>query len=247
MTELTPTDLNRVKVRGFRSLPYKGSNPICICGDKDEVMTEETTEDFPATKAVEALSEIEGYGETLTARTFGLNLMVFALAIAAIPISYTAADPWLTNHDNGSLVLAFLWLPWIAGAVITTSILWSTHSITLGRDQNSLSQGALGIGFTILFFVIAAGVSITLGSDVTIYSTMGITGGVLTAIIGVVFYILYNARWVLTPMILAGAVILLASIAIHQADLSLTGEGFALGLIQGVAYFATGWIITYRG
>ncbi|WP_246999704.1 hypothetical protein [Halosolutus gelatinilyticus] len=210
-------------------------------------MTEDTTEDFPANKAAQALSEIEGYDETLTARTFGLNLMVFALAIAAIPISYTAADPWLTNLENGSLALAVLWLPWIAGAVAITSTLWSTHSITLGRDQNSLSEGALGIGFTILFFVIAAGVSIILGSGATIYIIMGITGGILTAIIGVVFYLVFNARWILTPMILAGTAILLASIATHQTDLSLTGEGFALGLIQGVAYFATGWIITYRG
>ncbi|WP_306061528.1 hypothetical protein [Natronococcus wangiae] len=76
---------------------------------------------------------------------------------------------------------------------------------------------------------------------------MGVAGGVLTAIIGVVFYLIYNARWILTPMIMSGAAILLASVATHQADLSLAGEGFVLGLVQGVAYFATGWIITYRG
>lgn len=210
-------------------------------------MTKDTTEGFPANEAAQALSEIGGYDESLTARTFGLNLMVFALAIAAIPISYAAADPWLTDHNNGSLALAVLWLPWIASAVIITTTLWSTHSITLGREQNSLSQGALGIGFTILFFAIAAIVSIILGSDATIYIIMGITGGILTAIIGVVFYLMYYSRWVLTPMIMAGAVIILASIAIHLADLSLTGEGFALGLIQGFAYFITGWIITYRG
>ncbi|WP_306061526.1 hypothetical protein [Natronococcus wangiae] len=86
-------------------------------------MTEDTTEDFPANKAARALSEIEGYDETLTARTFGLNLMVFALAIAAIPITYTAADPWLTKYYNGSVALAVLWLPWIAGAVVITSTL----------------------------------------------------------------------------------------------------------------------------
>ncbi|NUB90267.1 hypothetical protein HTZ84_16645 [Haloterrigena sp. SYSU A558-1] len=203
------------------------------------------TEDFPATEAAQALAEIEGYDETLTARTFGLNLMVFALAIAAIPISYTAADPWLTDHSNGAL--AVLWLPWIAGAVIITATLWSTHSITLGHEQNSLSEGALGTGFTVLFFVIAAVVSIILGSEATIYIIMGITGGILTAIIGVVFYFVYNSRWVLTPMVVAGTAIVLASIAIRLGDLSLTGEGFALGLVQGCAYFVTGWIITYRG
>ncbi len=210
-------------------------------------MTKDMTEDFPANEAAQALSEIGGYDETLTARTFGLNLMVFALAIAAIPISYTAADPWLTNYDNGSLALAVLWLPWIAGAVIITATLWSTHSITRGQEQQSLSERALGIGFTVLFFVIAAVVSITLGSDATIYTIMGITGGILTAIIGVVFYFVYNSRWVLTPMIVAGTAIVLASIAIRLGDLSLTGEGFALGLVQGCAYFVTGWIITYRG
>ncbi|WP_226042775.1 hypothetical protein [Natrinema sp. DC36] len=210
-------------------------------------MTEDTTQDFPASKAAQALSKIEGYDETLTARVFGLNLMVFALAIAAIPISYTAADPWLSTLENGSLALSILWLPWIAGAVVITTMLWSTHSITLGQDHNSLGGGALGIGFTILFFAIAAGVSLILGSGASIYIVMGISGGIFTVIIGVVYSLLHNTRWMLTPMVLAGIVILLASIVIHQADVSVTGEGFSLGFIQGAAYFVTGWIITYRG
>ncbi len=210
-------------------------------------MTEDTTQDFPASKAAQALSDIEGYDESLTARVFGLNLMVFALAIAAIPISYTAADPWLSTLENGSLALSVLWFPWIAGAVAITAMLWSTHSITLGQDHTSLGGSSLGIGFTILFFAVTTGVSLILGSEASIYIVMGIAGGIFTAIIGVVYSLLHTARWMLTPMVLAGIAILLASIAIHQADVSVAGEGFSLGFIQGAAYFVTGWIIAYRG
>ncbi|ELZ05256.1 hypothetical protein [Natrialba asiatica] len=210
-------------------------------------MTEETTDDLPPIEAVQALTEIEGYDEKLTARTFGLTLMVFAFAIAAIPISYAAADPWLTAHEYGSVVLSVLWLPWIAAAVAVTSAIWTTHSISLGRNSTTGNDWLLGAGFTIVFFLIATAVLAALGSSSNIFIAMGISGGLFTVLLGVVFSRIYRAKWVLLPLVVAGTGIVLGNIFLSTVDLMPIGAGFTTGFLQGAAYFITGWVISMRG
>lgn len=210
-------------------------------------MTKNTTDELPPIEAVQALTEIEGYDEKLTARTFGLTLMVFAFAIAAIPISYATADPWLTAHEYGSFVLAVLWLPWIVAAVAVTSAIWTTHSISLGRDSTTADDWVLGAGFTIVFFLIAIIVLVALGSNVSIFIAMGISGGLFTVLLGVIFSYMYQAKWVLLPLGVAGIGIVLGNILLYTVDLTPVGAGFATGFLQGAAYFITGWAISMRG
>ncbi|MFC6763811.1 hypothetical protein [Natrinema soli] len=210
-------------------------------------MTKDTTDDLPPIEAVQALTEIEGYDEKLTARTFGLTLMVFAFAIAAIPISYAAADSWLTAHEYGSFVLSVLWLPWIVAAVAVTSAIWTTHSISLGRNSTTADDWLLGIGFTIVFFLIATVVLIALGSNITIFIVMGVSGGLFTILLGVIFSHIYQAKWVLLPLVVAGSAIVLGNIFLSTIDLTPTGAGFTTGFLQGTVYFITGWAISIRG
>ncbi|AHG01524.1 hypothetical protein HALLA_03785 (plasmid) [Halostagnicola larsenii XH-48] len=210
-------------------------------------MTNDSTDNFQPTDAVQALSEIEGYSETLTARAFGLTLMTFAFAIAGIPISYSVADPWLASHEYGSYLLTILWLPWIAGAVIHTLIIWSTHSITLGEDPNSGAGGALGFGLTVLYFLISAGVYTVLGSTTISPIIMGISGGIFTIFLGLIFYILYRADWVLLPLIAAGVFIIIANLLLRTISITEIGAGFSTGFIQGATYFITGWVMVLRG
>ncbi|WP_323174075.1 hypothetical protein [Natrialba sp. PRR66] len=210
-------------------------------------MTEETTDDLPPLEAVQALTEIEGYDEKLTARTFGLTLMVFAFAIAAIPISYTAADPWLTAHEYGSVVLSVLWLPWIVAAVAVTSALWTTHSVSLGRNSTTADNWLLGAGFTIAFVLIATAVLVALGPNSNTFIAMGISGGLFTVLLGIIFSRIYQAKWVLLPLVVAGTGIVLGNIVLSTVDLTPIGAGFTTGFLQGAAYFITGWVISMRG
>ncbi|SFS97591.1 hypothetical protein [Halostagnicola kamekurae] len=210
-------------------------------------MTEDTTDDLPPIEAVQALTEIEGYDERLTARTFGLTLMVFAFAITAIPISYAAADPWLTGYEYGSFVLSVLWLPWIGAAVAVTSAIWTTHSISLGETTRTGYNWLLGVGFTLMFFLIAVVVSIVLGSNGNVFIAMGISGGVFTVFLGAIFSYMYRAKWILIPLVVAGTVIVLGNIALSTVGLTPVGAGFTTGFLQGTAYFITGWAISTRG
>lgn len=201
---------------------------------------------FPPTEAAAALSEIEGYRETLTMRVFGLNLMVFALAIGAIPIAYAAATPWLADQPGGSVALALLWLPWIGGAVGLSVALWSTYSLTLDETQRPLLELLTGLGFTLLFFLLAGGL-LAVGPEFGTYIQMSIAGGLLTALIGLFNHLRYGAQWVLGSMGAAAVVIVLAAIGIHTAGLVPAGEALATGFAQGTAYFVTGSILVYRG
>lgn len=210
-------------------------------------MTKDTTDDLPPIEAVQALTEIEGYDEKLTARTFGLTLMVFAFAIAAIPISYAAADPWLTAHEYGSFVLAVLWLPWIVAAIAVTSAIWTTHSISIGRNSTSPYDWLLGAGFTIVFFLVATAVRVAIGSNSNIFIVMGISGGLFTVFIGVIFSYIYQANWVLLPLVVAGIGIVLGNSLLYTVDPTPIGAGFMTGFLQGAAYFITGWTISVRG
>lgn len=231
----------------YRSLSNKGSYSIYLRSVEGKPMTTDTTDSFSAVDAVRALAEIEEYDERLTARAFGLNLMVFAFAVAAIPISYAAADPWLATHGFGSLLLGVLWMPWIAAAITATTTIWSTHSITLGENRTAINEWLLGIGFTIAFFLVAIGVVYVFGSETNVFIVVGITGGVLTVFIGAVFHYLYRANWILLPLFVAGLGIVLVNVLLHAIGLPSTGAGFVTGLVQGSAYFVAGWTIATRG
>lgn len=211
-------------------------------------MSADQTDEMSPIQAVQSLTEIEGYDESLTARAFGLTLMVFAFAIAAIPISYAAANPWLTEYQYGSLVFGVLWMPWIVAAVGATAMIWSTHSISLGESSSTFSQLFMGIGFTILFFAVAVGVSFVLPPDVANYVAMGVAGGIFTVLIGITFFYLYRVNWVLFPLLVAGLGIVLANVFLHTLSLPSPDAGFTIvGFIQGITYFAMGWLISIRG
>ncbi|WP_330633379.1 hypothetical protein [Halocatena halophila] len=209
-------------------------------------MAKETTEGLSPTEAIETLTEIEGYDKTLTVRTFGLTLMVFALAIGAIPISYASAESWLSGHAYAGVIESLLWAPWIGGAVTITSVLWKTHSISLGESDAPVYNW-LGVAFTIVFFLMAFGVQIIVGSTMNVYITWGITAGLFTVLLGGWYYYLYRKRWALIPLIVAGVVILLGNLLLSTVELHAVQAGFATGFLQGCVYFLTGLAISMRG
>ncbi len=219
---------------------------IYPCGASAILMENELPDDLSPSEAIETLTEIEGYDETLTVRTFGLTLMVFALAIGAIPISYAASESWLIGHAYGGVIEALLWAPWIGGAVTITSVLWNTHSISLG-EPNEPVYNCLGVLFTAVFFLMAIGVQIVVGASMNVYITWGITAGLFTALLGGWYYYLYRKRWALIPLIVAGAVILLGNLLLSTIALQTVQAGFATGFLQGGVYFLTGLAISMRG
>lgn len=204
------------------------------------------TDEFPPTDAVEALSEIEGYRETLALRVFGLNLMVFGIAIAAIPITYAAGGSWLAEQAGGSLAVSLLWAPWIAGAVAVSMLLWSTFSMTIDETQRPALEILVSLGFTLVFFLLAGGLLVA-GPDLGTYVVMSLATGLLTAVIGLYNFLRYGARRMLLAMMGAAIVIALLALGIHTLGLPPAGEALTTGFAQGATYVLVGWVLVYRG
>jgi hypothetical protein len=213
-------------------------------------MTAETSSGFTAADAVRTLDELKGYEETLAARTAGLTIMIWGFVVAGIPLTYQGFAGHLAQQGTwGFYVMALLWAPWVAGALIAMAALWKSLSITLRRpaDGETGKTWLWGIGFTALFFVIATLVHFLVGFQADTFSVMGVTTGLLTLAIATANHRAHGHGRFWIPFYAAGALILLTGLA-----LVLTGAGtilaaFTTASVQGLAYFLAGIIMVARG
>ena len=161
-------------------------------------------------EAAQAIQATARYEEGLTARTFGLSLMVWAcVAYAVYFVSYVvAAGGSEVDFWSG---LPFLLLPLVAGMAVT-NLLWRTRALSAAigfRPARVWSQGAalLVAGFIAMVWIDDAFLP---DSDSSVSLTL-----VATLVVIYLAVRLWIAPWQRRPWTLAGAVgLLLADVAL---------------------------------
>lgn len=202
-------------------------------------------------EVADLLGEVDGYERTLTARTAGLTALVWGTAIPGLFVTYNAAGHWVMDHGAPEWVFAVLWLPWIAAASLTSNWLWRLNAVTLERERGGGSGWPTSLGFTLLFFLVAAlvwGLLALAGVDVGTNGWMVLATGAFTLVLGG----LHGYRgWVgARETSLAGLAILAGGLPIALAPASLAPDvafGFASAGLVGLAYFAAGIALFVRG
>lgn len=213
-------------------------------------MTGTAGEALSAEEALGVLSEIDGYEQTLTAKTAGLSALVWGTAIPGLFVTYNAGGHWVVDHGAPEWVFALLWIPWIAGASLTTNWLWELNAVTLDVETEGAGWPT-SLAFTLLFFLIAGlvwGVLTGLGIDFGINGWMVLATGAFTVALGGV----YRWRgWVAsTETAVSGLIILAGGLPIALAPASLAPDvafGFASAALIGVAYYGAGITLFLRG
>lgn len=211
-------------------------------------MAETADASMSAQDAVGVLVDLDGYEESLTARTAGITWMIWGTAVPGIFTTYGAATAWLET-TSFAWILSFLWIPWIAGASLATNWLWKATAVTLDWDASSKQGWGYAAGFTLAFFVLAGAIWLTsqaLGTTLGVNAWMLLAGGLLTVAIGFV----YRRQRIPGPTeALVGGVVLAAA-GLALAGATLEPRAFA-GLLSaglvGFVYYAMGIRLYRRG
>lgn len=211
-------------------------------------MAETADASMSARDAVGMLADLEGYEESLTARTAGITWMIWGTAVPGIFTTYGAATVWLET-TSFAWILSSLWIPWIAGASLATNWLWKATAVTLDWDASSKQGWGYAVGFTLAFFALAGAIwlaSQALGTTLGTNAWMLLAGGLLTIAIGLV----YRRQRIPGPSeaVLGGLV--LSAAALGLAAASLEPPAFA-GLVSaglvGLVYYTMGIRLYRRG
>ncbi len=211
-------------------------------------MTAETTQGFTASDAARTLDELKGYEETLSARTAGLTILVWAFVVAGIPLSYQGLWWWLSQQGTwGGVASALLWVPWVVAGIVVTTMLWRTHSIRMQKKEENKWGWLINVGFTALFFVLAGGVFLVFGPDTDTFAAMGVTTGLLTLAIAMANHLKYKQGRFWLPFYSAGMVILATGLILVAMGAERDVAAFTTVFVQGFAYFIAGSIMVLRG
>lgn len=215
------------------------------------VMSETAEAEMTAEQAATALADLEGYEQSLTARTAGLTWIVWGTAIPGLFATYNAAGHWVMDHAGPEWILGLLWIPWVAGASLATNWLWDLNAVRLEVEHDRREGWLYSGGFTLMFFVLAALVSGALslvGIDVGTNGWMVLTVGVFTLALAGVYH---RNRWPgVRETMLAGLAIVLGGLPIALAPASLAPDvafGLASAGLVGLAYYGAGVWLYRRG
>lgn len=201
-----------------------------------------------ATDAAQVLSNLDAYEENLTLRAEGLTWMIWGLAIPGLFLTYGTASEW-ANQAGLPWLNALFWLPWILAAGLATRSLWRSLALAFDWEDDGKPAWAT-LGYTILFFALAAGLWITgLVSNITLL--MLATTGLLTVAIALVPLgeNVGKPTWVL----FAGALLLLSAILLDLAwaqeatGLQHQAVTLSAAALVGLVYLALGLTLIAKG
>ena len=191
-------------------------------------------------QAAQALADVAGYEEGLSARVGALTGMVWGIVSAAIFVTYGVAAPlqpmWL---------MAFLWVPWgVAGIVVTTAA-WKLHAITL-RGPGARGRSWLwSLGFTAFFVVALLGMQALRMADGA-FPYMVVVNG-LAAFACVAAFSRRRGRLTAVPLLVAGVLMVAGAFALGAMHLSDLGMAFASAGIVGTCWMGAGLVGFVRG
>lgn len=201
--------------------------------------------------AARALADLPRYEEALTAKAFGITMMAFGIASAAIGMTYHLSTPWIIGNDVPWL-FSFLWVPWIAAAATLTATVWHAQSISLVSYADDARKGSMW--YVVLFsaFYLAL---LALASLVRAQTAWAAADGVLglyvlsvfTAGLGAFFSWRHKAATLVRPMFVASALILAAAVVGDRGGFGGAGATLYGAAVTLVGYVGTGVAIARRG
>jgi hypothetical protein len=192
-------------------------------------------------QAAQALQDIAGYEEGLTARVGALTCMVWGIVSAAIFVTYGVAP-----SVSPMWLMPFLWVPWtLAGIAVTTSA-WKLHAVTLRGAGARSRSWAWSLGFAALFTVALLGLHFLGMNHRGAFPYMLVVNG-LVAFVIVGAASRRRGRLVALPLLVAGALIIAGAFVLGAASLSNVAMSFASAAIVGVGYVGAGLVTFVRG
>lgn len=206
-------------------------------------MSETVDAEMEPSDALDALADLEGYEERLTAKAAGITWAIWGTAVPGIFLTYNAADPWIASVGLEWLA-ALLWIPWIAGATLATNMVWSAHAITLDTEHSQTRGWLASVGYTLVFFVLAGGV-LLVDPGWGINGLMVVVTGLFTlAMAGIQRGLGYGR--VMEP-VAAGLTITGVGAALASSGFDPTAIGLAAAGLVGMAYYSAAVSLFWQG
>lgn len=193
-------------------------------------------------QAAQALADLAGFEQSLTARVGALTGMVWGIVSAAIFVTYGVAQDlhpmWL---------MGFLWLPWTAAGVAVTVAAWKLHAVSLHRPHDRRRSWLWSVGFGALFL-----------ASIALLHLLGLADGqgafpYMLVVNGLVAFIIASKVWrwhgamAATPMLVAGAAIVAGAFVLSAAGLPMLGLAFGSAGLAGTAFFVGSLVSFLRG
>jgi hypothetical protein len=191
-------------------------------------------------QAAQALADIAGYEEELSARVGGLTGMVWGIVSAAIFVTYgvaTGVPMWL---------MPFLWVPWTLAGIAVTTAAWKLHALSLRPHGVRGGRSWLwSLGFTAFFLVALVGLHFLPMGDAS-FPYMVVVNGMASFVIVAV---LSRRRRRLTPvpLLVAGVLMVAGAFVIGSLRLPDLAMAFASAGLVGACWIGSGLTAFVRG
>jgi hypothetical protein len=192
-------------------------------------------------QAAQALKDIAGYEEGLTARVGALTGMVWGIVSAAIFVTYGVS----AGGGVPGWLMPFLWVPWTAAGMAVTTSAWKLHAVTLHGPGARGRSAIYTLVFSALFFVALMGLHfLGLGKGAFPYMVV-VNGFVAFLIVGLASR--HRGRLVAAPMLVAGVLIIAGAFTLSAASLSNLAMGFASAALVGTCFVGASLVSFVRG
>jgi hypothetical protein len=193
-------------------------------------------------QAAQALADLAGFEQALTARVGALTGMVWGVVSAAIFVTYGVA-----GELSPMWLMGFLWLPWTAAGVAITVAAWKLHAVSLRRPHNTKASWLWSLGFAALFLAAITLLHVLgLADDQGAFPYMLVVNGLVALIIAGKVGRLHGLR-ASVPMAVAGVAIIAGAFLLSAAGLPSVGLAFASAALAGTAFLGGSLVSFLRG
>lgn len=142
-----------------------------------------TPETASIRQAIDSISHLEAFEESLRRRTEGITWMVWGLVFAGLTLSFYIGDltrDAATADEPRPWSLLFPWFPWMLAGGVITAALWKSAALqtpTLHRPLWATLGGLLAVGAaTVLVFIASWALPAGMQSAVTPLTLFGLAG-----------------------------------------------------------------------
>lgn len=194
-----------------------------------------------ARQAAQALQDLEYSEESLSTRVGSLTGMVWGIVSAAIFVTYGLA----VAGDAPHLVFPFLWAPWTAAGIATSTALWKVHALALRKPMDRAESRAWGLGMTLLFG--AALVALYVLKGVGAFALMTAVNGACAFVIVAMINRHKGTKFLGAPIVLAGVLMLAASAYLWMTELPVLQDALLAAGVCGLGFFLSGLYSFIRG
>jgi len=108
----------------------------------DEMAT--TDAELTPEQAAATIEQARGYERPLRRRAGGVTVMVWALIMAAIPLTFEAASSMGASHE--AWWFPFLWVPWVVAGNLVTFGIWGIAEVSTPDLERSWTRTVLYTG-----------------------------------------------------------------------------------------------------